>query len=56
MERRDKSQEAVLVEYKDVANMTEAQNTQVQKLAVDKQVCFYHDFSSMFLWLYTRCT
>ena len=29
---------AVLVEYKDADNMTEEQNTQVQKLAVDTQV------------------
>ena len=41
LERGDKSQSevlAVLAEYKDAGNMTEEQNTQVQKLAVDTQV------------------
>ena len=42
LERGDKSQSevlAVLAEYKDAGNMTEELNTQVQKLAVDTQVC-----------------
>ena len=41
LERGDKSQSevlAVLAEYKDAGNITEEQNTQVQKLAVDTQV------------------
>merc|ERR1719470_110066 len=41
LERGDKSQSevlAVLAGYKDAGNMTEEQNTQVQKLAVDTQV------------------
>ena len=42
LDRGDKSQSevlAVLAEYKDAGNMTEEQNSQVQKLAVDTQVC-----------------
>ena len=42
LKRGDKIQSevpAVLSEYKDAGNMTEEQNTRIQKLAVDTQVC-----------------
>jgi hypothetical protein len=52
LEWGDKNQSevlAVLAEYKDAGNMTEEQNSEVQKLAVDTQVCNSASCESVFI-------